>query len=133
MASSEGKTYLASGNISPATFVKLTSTGDFTVAQAVLSSDQLYGIAQQWTHDPPGISGSTAFAATTGQQLTVYHVGDVCLLVAGSAGFNSGDLLTSNAAGAGVTAVAGQKFGARALQTTPAAGWGRVEVSLGTA
>src|SRR5262245_2432855 len=131
MADSEGKSFIASGNINVASFVKVGSTDDFIAAQAGVG-DNIYGISQQFPFDPPGISGSTAYAATTGQSLLVYHQGDVCLLVAGTAGYSAGDRLKADANGYGVTATTGDHYGAIALQTAAAGTWGRVEVAVGT-
>lgn len=129
MANSEGKSYFASGNINCASFVKEVSTNDFTVSQCG-ASDTPWGISQQGSFDPPGLSGSTAYAATTGQPLLVYHQGDVCLLQAGTAGFTAGDYLGPDANGYGVTVTSG-KYGAKALVTAAASAWGRVEVVIG--
>ncbi len=130
MATSEGKSYLATGNINPASFVKVASTTDFAVAQATLSTDILYGVAQQNVFGPPGIDPGV-YAASAGQQVLVYHQGDVCLLVAGTAGFTAGDDLSCDGNGYGITAVAGQSIGAIALQTTINGVLGRVEVKVG--
>jgi len=133
MATSEGKSFFASGNISPAVFVKLVSTDNFAVAQCQSLADTPYGISQQGTFDPPGFVGATAYAANApppAESILVFHEGDVCLLQAGTAGFNAGDRLGSDVNGLGVTVTSGA-YGAIAFQTTAAGALGRVEVQIG--
>ena len=130
MAYSEGKSYVASGSINPASFVKIANSTDFAVAQATLSTDGLFGIAQQGVYGPPGIDPGVS-AASAGQSELVDHQGDVCLLVAGTAGFTAGDDLSCDGNGYGITAVAGMTVGAKALQTTINGVLGRVEVRIG--
>lgn len=134
MAVSEGKSYWASGNVGVSLFVKPIPENDYTVAQCA-NGDVPYGVSFHGSYDPPGLSGSTVYAATTGQSLLVYHQGDVCLLTAGSAGFTAGDYLAPDAGGAGKTVApgSGTAYGAKAQQTTPAGAKGRVEVMVGKA
>ncbi len=134
MATSEGKSFWASGNINPSSFVKLGTADDFFAAQATSNADVIYGVAQAGAFDPPGISGSTAYAANAPpplEEILVYHQGDVCGLVAGTAGYSAGSLLTSDVNGYGVAATSGNYYGARALETAKAGCIGRVEVQVG--
>lgn len=132
MAVSEGKSYFASGNISCNVFTKIISQDDFAQAQCT-TGDKPYGVSFGGSYDAPGVGGSTAYAATTGQSLLIYHEGDVCLLVAGTAGFNAGDRLMPDVNGYGTLVTTGSWYGAIANQTTPAGALGRVEVEVGKA
>ncbi len=71
---------------------------------------------------------NSGYAAISGDSLRIFGQGDDCLLTLGVGGATAGDLLKSDANGAGVTASTGNKAGARALQTGAAGEKIRVEV-----
>src|SRR5437660_1147894 len=92
--------FVASGNISPATFV--TVSGSNTVAQSG-AGDVPVAIAQNWTNAAPVANAST-YAAASGDQITVFGLGNVCLLQSSTAGWTAGNTLKPNASGAGIAA-----------------------------
>lgn len=96
--------FFANGNISPCRFVKIDSTAgkSFHVIQSSASTDRSVGISQEGTHDTPGLSGSTAYAAAAGQQLEVHGLGAQCLLEIGGT-VTHGDLLRPDSNGKGVS------------------------------
>lgn len=97
--------FLANGNISPSRFVK-QDTGaseDFMVIQTTAATDHIIGVAQDGTKQPPGVTGSDAFAAHALEAIQVYGPGDVCLLKIGSGGCTRGDYLKSDGSGQGIT------------------------------
>lgn len=111
--------FIANGNISPSVFVKIDATvATPAVIQAAANSDYPIGISKESTDQPPipQLTG-TQFAAIAGENCKVYQVGDTCLLSIGAGGCTAGDKLTSDANGNGVTASAGQIYGAIALET----------------
>ena len=121
---------IAGGNISPSTFVKLSTSADNTGLQAG-ANDPPIGISGVGTKQPPGVTGSDAYHAHSGEAIELFGCGDICLLLAGSGGFTRGDRLKSDASGAGVTEASSgaiQNVGAIALESTTSGAYGRVQV-----
>lgn len=136
--------FRAGGDISPSRFVAISSAADFTVVAAGASTTvRPFGISQDGskfpqTNDGWG-SGASTVAAETGDQLTVFGLGEVCLLDVDNSGtlaapaISPGDYLISKADGQGVkwttngtggsTADAPSLIGAIALEA-PIAGVG---------
>lgn len=125
--------FVANGNISPSTFVKIDATQAMpNVIQAAANTDILIGIAKESTDQPqtPQYS-ATQYAAVQGENCRVYQVGQVCMLNIGSGGCTAGDMLTSDASGNGITTApgAGKRVGAIALMTASALTLARVRVT----
>lgn len=132
----------ANGTINPSSFVIIDSsvTTGYNVIQASAATIPIVGISQAGPKVAPNLLaalGSTAPttqpAAVAGDSLEIFNLGDVCDLVAGTAGWNAGDPLTADATGAGVKATAGQWFGAWAFSNAASGELGQVQVAFGTA
>lgn len=118
---------VATGNIAPSRFVKLS--GSFGAAQAA-ADDRPIGISGEYTkrHD-------STLHAESGDQVLVYGLGQVCLLEV-SANVAAGQLLKSDANGAGVPVATNatptqQWFGAVALESRSSGELCRVQVIIG--
>lgn len=117
--------FVASGNISPARFVKIS--GEFSVAQSG-ANESVIGVAQEGSLAPPGIAevfgaSPTYYAATSGKTLKVFGLGDVCVVTAGTGGCTAGSDVKSDADGKAVNvgSTAGTfNSGGVALQTVNA-------------
>lgn len=111
---------IAGGNITTHSFVKLSTSADHTALQAD-ANEQVIGISQVGTATPPGVDGSTTYAAVAGGHLQIFGLGDICLLRLGSGGCTRGNNLKSDADGNGVVAASTgttvQNIGAVALQS----------------
>lgn len=123
----------ARGTILPSRFVKL-STGFDNSALPAGDNERVVGVSQAGTRDAPGVAGASGVAADDGDEVQVFGLGDICLLQAGTGGFVHGDRLKSDAVGRGVpvatTGTVIQNVGAYALETTPAAAFGRVQIVI---
>ncbi len=110
----------ASTNITPSTFVLMDVSNGYSVVQATGTANAFIGISQKGTNVAGGLLSSYGgtevnYAATPGEGIEVFVVGDVCPLVIGSGGCTPRSLLTSDANGNGVVATSGQYVGAQAL------------------
>ncbi len=143
MGRNNAPNFVSGGNILPCHFVKVSTTADNTVLVATDGStshgDITCGISQEGVRNPPGLiynlTGSesgTVYAAIAGDPIEVFSEGDVCLLVAGSGGWTSGDKLKSDSAGGGISASAGDNVGAFAMSTVNSGEKGRVQIISGT-
>ncbi len=114
--------FVAYGNINTCRFLEgdVTSLHNYGVLEASDATDKIVGISQEGAHDPPGVSGSTAYAAVAGQTLQVFQDGDECLLQIGAGGCTQWDWLLPTTGGKGIpyTAATGtiQVIGAQALE-----------------
>jgi len=136
MSALAGHNFIATGTIAPFRFVVLdtTSANLFSVLQANGNQGTIIGISQPGTHDAPGTSGAGTDAADSGETLTVFGPGDVCLLELGTGGVTAGDFVAPDTNGKGVTVTAAatvQYIGAKALETGVAGDRVRVVVVLG--
>jgi hypothetical protein len=130
--------FFATGNITPSFFVAPDTAKPFHVkAITAAKTQEIVGIADQGTYQPPGVVGSDAFAAHDGQPIRLYQDGDVCLLkIDAGAGVTAGDLLGSTSTGTGITiagTVSGSAIyfqGATALETANAGELCRVVVRI---
>lgn len=109
--------FIASAPIVPSTFVCMDPSNGYQVVQATGSSKIFIGIAQKGTYAPGGlataIGGSEQnYAASAGQSLEVFQLGDVCPLTIGAGGCIPGSQLTSDSSGNGIVASAGAYIGA---------------------
>jgi hypothetical protein len=126
-----GGTFVATGNITPSSFVTLDAgvTGHVTCGT---TGDFPIGISQQGTRNPsyPGLQDG--WAATSGENIGVYMSGEECLLQVDAA-YNPGTLLKPNANGIGTQTTAdGDKYGAIQLdQSTVANQLIKVRVLIG--
>jgi hypothetical protein len=98
---SEAQKYTAGGTIRPSRIVKLNTSADFTVDEAD-ANERAIGIAQTGLRDAPGLNGAGTDAAAAGEEVMVFHPGQVAPLEIGSGGCSAGDLLKSDADGKGV-------------------------------
>lgn len=122
-------TLIASGNILVSSFVKIS--GDNTCAQATAGTDKLFGISAEFSNTAPIAGADTTKAAAAGESLLVYQPGDICMLQAGTGGWNAGELLTATSAGLGIAASSGNYYGAVALHDVSGSGFGTVSVRFG--
>lgn len=124
--------FKAGGTINPSRFVKVSTAADNTALQAG-AGDYPIGIStpSQKLPPTPENSGSTQ-AASSGDPIMIFGLGDICMLTAGSGGFTSGDKLKPDSSGQGITATTGAFFGAIALETAASGALGRVQVVIGT-
>jgi hypothetical protein len=110
------QSYVASGTINPATFVKLDASNNQQVL-ACGAGDDAWGVSQYWG-DAPTFSDSTLPipAATIGQSLLVYTLAALAQITLGTGGATNGAYLKADANANGVvTTTSGDKYGARAL------------------
>ena len=134
MSRNQSPQLVAGGNISPSTFVKVSTAADNTALQAG-ANEGIIGISQVGLHQPPGVTGSDAYAAVAGENIEIFGLGDICLLKSAS-GWTRGDFLKSDANGLGVTiATSGvmQNIGAQALESAATNEFGRVQIIISTA
>lgn len=110
--------FRAGGNVSPARFVKIN--GEYTVTQCG-AGEMPVGISQEYVRYAPGTAWDDTYAATSGQYLLVYQPGALCAIDAGHT-VTAGDFLKSDANGRGITAGAGDKYGAQALESSSGSG-----------
>jgi hypothetical protein len=123
--------FIANGNIVASTFVKLDASQTMpSVIQAAANSDKLIGVSKESTDacPTPTLSG-TQYAAVQGENCHVYQVGEYCMIMTGAGGLTQNDFVTSDGSGNGITASAGQIYGAIALMTAPASTLCRVRVT----
>ena len=115
------------GNILPSSFVKLDASNDFQVLQATGGTDIPVAISMVGTDQAPIPSVTTQYAGQLGDPwIDLFWPGQPCLLVAGSGGFARGQLLMSDANGAGIPATSGNYVGAMALQSATYQAYGYV-------
>lgn len=107
--------FVASGDIYPSRFVSIS--GEFTVAQSV-AGDEPVGISCEGTFNAP-LPGASGVAASDGDPIQVYGLGEYCLLQSNpdGAGWSEGDLLMPDNDGYGqvIASTANSPSGARAL------------------
>lgn len=122
--------FIANGTIQPSRFVCIDPTVNKAVTQAADATHFIIGVSQEWSVKAP-IPGATSEAANQNDPVKVYTSGDICLLSATSAGWTSGDRLTSDSAGSGVTASGTNYYGAIALSTLTGSALGQVQIITG--
>lgn len=121
----------ANGNLSTSVFVVFDTTNNKAVNQAADATHWITGVSQEYAKLAPLANATTYAADTLGDPVLVYQEGDECWLNATSAGWTSGDRLTSNASGQGIAASGTNFYGAVALTTMTGAGLGQVKVVTG--
>lgn len=112
--------FKASANIGPSRFIKRSGANTVAICGA---GERMIGISTESSGYAP-LPGVTEYAAVTGDPCPFVMVGDglqedrPVLLILGSGGATQGDLLKSDAAGAGVTASSNNNiYGALALES----------------
>lgn len=105
---SEASKYTAGGTIYPARFVKHSTSADMTVLQCG-TNERPHGSSQLGTRDAPGVNGAGTDAAASGEEIMVFHPGQMGQIELGSGGCSAGDLLKSDTDGkAVIVATSGQ-------------------------
>jgi hypothetical protein len=109
------QSFKANGNITPASFVKLDTSGDGLVALAG-AGEKVVGVSQAGTRRTPYESLDDGYAAIAGEDLEVFGIGEECWLqIAGT--ITQGDRLKSDASGYGVAVASNNdEYGAVARQ-----------------
>lgn len=125
--------FRAGGNINPYSFVTMNTAADNEVIQASAATAVLIGITTpSMKLAPTTYNAATTLAAASGDPITIFGLGEICNLQAGSAStITRGDSVTSDAFGFGITATSGQQVGAIALESIAANAIGRVQVVVG--
>lgn len=112
--------FVAGGNITQARFVTQQTDADATVEQS--GTDEMpVGVSGLGTKYPPIPSVTNTYLAEEGDPVLVHGIGETCFLEAGGI-VTAGSLCKPDSVGRGVTATAGDKYGARALTAAGAAG-----------
>jgi len=105
--------FISGGNITQRRFVTQQTDADNTVEQSA-SGDLPIGISGLGTKYAPIPEVTNTYLAESGDPVLVHGLGEQCWLEAGGT-ITAGDLLKPDASAKGVTASAGDKYGARAL------------------
>lgn len=108
------RTFVASGNISPSVFVKMTgSTSDNKVSECT-GSDRPCGVSKAGTRNPGGLASDDGLAAIAGEDLHVFTAGDECMIQLGGT-VVAGDMLKPHTDGTGLAGSSTDICGAQAL------------------
>ncbi len=130
MSNAPSLNLVANGNVRTARFVKLDATQDYACLEAGVGA-VIVGVSQLAVGTPPGVSGSTAYAATAGKPLSAYGNGQLCYVTAGGV-VTRGDLLKADADGKAISGVgANDYYGAIALESGVDTALIRCQVMLG--
>ncbi len=121
--------WISGGNINPKRFVTQQTDADLTVEESN-ATEMPVGVSGIGTKYAPIPEVTTNYHAESGDPVWVHGPGEECWLVAGGA-VTAGDLLKPDNDGKGVTASAGDKYGARALTAATAGTDCRVYVQVG--
>lgn len=125
------KQRIANGNIKPMRFVMPDTSVDNRVIVAATTTMPC-GISQQGTRRPPYDTLDDGYAAIAGEDVQVFDMPGEPARLALSGTVAAGDLLKPDAVdGGGITAGAGDKYGARALQAGTSGKIIEVEVMFG--
>lgn len=119
----------AGGNIAPHRFVKVSTVSDNQCLQAG-AGEKIIAVSQRGTRNTPYSTLDDGFAAIAGESLRLYGPDETCKLELGGT-VASGDRLKSDANGKGLTAGAGEEYGAIAGQAGTSGKLIEVMVSLG--
>lgn len=131
------KAYRANGTIRVARFVKIDSSDNNSVLEAD-AGERVIGISQIGGREAPipAVTADPPEAAQATDSVLVHPDGDLCLLYLGTGGCTAGDLLKSDADGAGVALAEGagtaEEVGAVALETASAGEYAKVRVRTQT-
>lgn len=105
---------VAGGNIAPSRFVKPSTAAGNKCLQCG-AGEMPIAISQRGTRNTPYSSLDDGYAAIAGESVHLYGNGETALLELGGT-VSPGDFLKSDADGKGVTASAGDKYGAVTVQ-----------------
>jgi hypothetical protein len=124
--------FIASGNIYPCRFVKLTATTTGQVTQCG-AGDEIYGVSQTATRRSPYVD-SSGLAAEAGEPIGVFDDTEDCALQLGAAVATPGTRLKSDANGCGTPVTSDKdEYGAIAVQTGNTGDQIKVKVQRGQA
>lgn len=119
--------FVANAAIGPSLFVKQVSAFRVEVAG---DANRCIGVSHEGTREAP-IPGITPLAAAAEESVRIYGMGEVCEVICGAA-VTANAYVTPDADGKAVTAVAGEEYCGRALNTTTVAGQRlRIQVMFG--
>lgn len=127
------RSYTANGNVPMSSIVKPDSSAPFRVIVAAAATDPLIGVASEAADRTPIPQDTgTQYAAIAGEDLKVYTVGDECSVQTASTGLATGDAVTSDGSGNGVTTTTTHNvYVGRALDTLATTGLVRILVEPG--
>jgi hypothetical protein len=128
MSNAPALSLFATGTIEPSRFVTLSDASNFYCKQSG-SGDKPLGVSQEFSRLTP-LPGASTYAATTGEELGVYTVGQVCYLECGTA-ITRGDYLKPDANGKALNSASTNKYGAVALESGASGNLIRVQVREG--
>ena len=95
---------VADGNITPFTFVKLSTTVQGRVVQAASHTDKLFGVSQPGTRNPSSsLFNDDGFAAIQGENVGIFGPPQVGVMLKLGGTVTRGDQLTSDGSGQGIT------------------------------
>ena len=121
--------WISGGNINPKRFVTQQTDADLTVEESN-ATEMPVGVSGIGTKYAPIPEVTTNYHAESGDPVWVHGPGEECWLTAGGA-VTAGDLLKPDNDGKGVTATAGDKYGARALAAAASGEDSRAYVMVG--
>lgn len=124
----EGQQFRASNDINTSVFVAIDADNAVSTAGAAAVA---IGIMHEssWATPIPGADGDVAVPA--GQSKRIYQENEVCEVRVGVGGLTAGDLVTPDAAGAGVVAAAAEPYSAICVQGGAADQRAKVVVARG--
>lgn len=124
---------IAGGNISPSTFVKVSTAANKTCLAAG-ANERVVGVSQVGAKDPGGLTGASAYAAVAGDTVQLFGKGDVCLVLVGSGGVTRGALVKSGASGeailAATTGTTMQWVAGEALETASEGEYALIQIDV---
>lgn len=124
---------IAGGNISPSTFVKVSTAANKTCLQAG-ANERVVGVSQVGVKDPPGVSGASAYAAVAGDTVQLFGKDDICPVLVGSGGVTRGANVKSDASGAAVlsatTGTTMQWVAGEALETASEGEYALIQIGV---
>lgn len=102
MSQLDRPSFNAGGNVTPNSFVKLSTAANFTVLLCG-ANEQMVGISGDGTNAAP-IEGASVYAGIAGQEIDVHLAGEQCLLKLGASSSvtTGGLMIKSDASGLGV-------------------------------
>ena len=123
--------FTASADIPISVFVKITSGTDHN-AQACVAGDTAIGVSDYCPQDPVLPGGSVGPAATAGNPIRIFTLGETCEVLAGGT-ITAGQFLKPDANGKAVACSASDKFSAIARAGASANQLCKVLVEIGVA
>lgn len=127
----QAPSYVAGATVYPRRFVRLNGTDDWTVIQGSAATQDFVGVTQVGTRLPPVPEVTDNPHAIAGESVSIKAQDEQCEIDVGTVAITQGQLLTSDANGMAVAAVAGNKFGAVANAAGDANGTVKATVRFG--